>query len=422
MSPVQDARRRRDQPGRRLVRRPRARRRAAGENEQLRRQLDAARSAGRGGARARPAELERARGRSLDLPSIDDCDGVDRRGRSAQGAGNFTRTLAARQGQRSGIAQSTCRSWSSRRHGAALVGRVVSRRRTSRSSSVDRRPQLRRRRAARAGRQGSARTGTASGQRDSNLLALLGDRRQSAPVDALKKGDVAVTLGGVDESVSRRASSIGTVVRKVGGRRRDRARRRAATGRRPRRAHLREGAPVPAGADPVIRRIRLGLVVIVCVVLQTTLFTHLRIDGVAPRHRARRACWRSPTRTAPDTGAIFGFLMGLADRPVPHHPARPLGARRSRSPGTRSACSRPAWCAPRRGWRRSSAGVGGLFGGLVFITVGRGRGPARVPVVRQPADRAHRRDLRRGDRAAGVPGRAPGRPPRRAPGSVAGPR
>ena len=32
----------------------------------------------------------------------------------------------------------------------------------------------------------------------------------------------------------------------------------------------------------MIRRLRLGLVVVICVVLQTTLFTHLRIDGVAP--------------------------------------------------------------------------------------------------------------------------------------------
>ena len=32
----------------------------------------------------------------------------------------------------------------------------------------------------------------------------------------------------------------------------------------------------------MIRRIRLALVILVCVVLQTTLFTHLQIDGVAP--------------------------------------------------------------------------------------------------------------------------------------------
>ena len=32
----------------------------------------------------------------------------------------------------------------------------------------------------------------------------------------------------------------------------------------------------------MIRRIRLGFVVVICVVLQTTLFTHLRIEGVAP--------------------------------------------------------------------------------------------------------------------------------------------
>ena len=159
-------------------------------------------------------------------------------------------------------------------------------------------------------------------------------------------------------------------------------------------------APVPAGAGAVIRRdprSRLGRHR-GCVVLQTTLFTHLRIDGVAPdiglvaraggRLRGRRRHRRD-----------LRVPHGARDGPVPHHPARPLGAvvrdhrlRGRRVPGR-------AWCAPRPGWRPILGGIGGLFGGLVFITVGRGRGSGRVPVVRQPADRAHRRDLRRGDRA-----------------------
>ena len=43
------------------------------------------------------------------------------------------------------------------------------------------------------------------------------------------------------------------------------------------------------------------------------------------------------------------------------------------------------WLAPLLG------GIGGFFGGLVFITVGRGGRAERVPLVREPEDRAHRR-------------------------------
>ena len=72
------------------------------------------------------------------------------------------------------------------------------------------------------------------------------------------------------------------------------------------------------------------------------------------------------------------------------------------------------WLAPILG------GVGGLFGGLVFITVGAVVGQdgflsfdsLRIVLI------AAR--LRRGDRPAGVPDRAPGRPARRSAGCVAG--
>ena len=59
----------------------------------------------------------------------------------------------------------------------------------------------------------------------------------------------------------------------------------------------------------MIRRIRLGLVILVCVVLQTTLFTHLQIDGVAPDIglvAVLAVAWED----GPDTGALYGFLMG----------------------------------------------------------------------------------------------------------------
>ena len=61
----------------------------------------------------------------------------------------------------------------------------------------------------------------------------------------------------------------------------------------------------------MIRRIRLGLVIVVCVVLQTTLFTHLRIDGVGP-DVGLVAVLAVAYEDGADTGAIFGFIMGLA--------------------------------------------------------------------------------------------------------------
>ena len=67
------------------------------------------------------------------------------------------------------------------------------------------------------------------------------------------------------------------------------------------------------------------------------------------------------------------------------------------------------WLAPILG------GIGGLFGGLVFITAGAIVGQSRVALVRQPAHRDHRRHLRRRDRPDRVPPGQAGRPPRRRP-------
>ena len=113
-----------------------------------------------------------------------------------------------------------------------------------------------------------------------------------------------------------------------------------------------------------------------------------------------------------DTGAIFGFVMGLA---IDLFLTTPLGLSALSFAITGYAVGvfqagmvrTTPWLAPILG------GVGGLFGGLVFLTVGARRRPGGLPVVRQPEDRAHRRDLRRGDRPARVPAGAPGGPPRR---------
>ena len=116
----------------------------------------------------------------------------------------------------------------------------------------------------------------------------------------------------------------------------------------------------------MIRRIRLGLVVLVCVVLQTTLFTHLQIDGVAPDVglvAVLAVAWED----GPDTGAIYGFIMGLA---VDLFLTTPLGLSALAFAVTGYAVGvfqtgvvrTTPWLATILG------GLGGLFGGLLFVT------------------------------------------------------
>jgi rod shape-determining protein MreD len=118
----------------------------------------------------------------------------------------------------------------------------------------------------------------------------------------------------------------------------------------------------------VIRRIRLGFVVLGCVVLQTTLFTHLRIDGVRPEV-GLVAVLAVAYEDGADSGALFGFIMGLA---IDLFLTTPLGLSALSYAVTGYAVGvfqagvvrTTPWLAPILG------GVGGLFGGLVFITAG----------------------------------------------------
>ena len=61
----------------------------------------------------------------------------------------------------------------------------------------------------------------------------------------------------------------------------------------------------------MIRRIRLALLILVAVVFQTTVFTHLRVWGVAPEV-GLVAVLAIAYEHGPETGAVFGFVMGLA--------------------------------------------------------------------------------------------------------------
>jgi rod shape-determining protein MreD len=118
----------------------------------------------------------------------------------------------------------------------------------------------------------------------------------------------------------------------------------------------------------VIRRIRLGFVVIICVVLQTTLLTHLRVDGVAPEV-GLVAVLAVAYYDGAETGAVFGFVMGIA---MDLFLTTPLGLSALSYAITgyvvglvqAGMVRRPPFLAPLVG------GVGGFFGGVVFLAVG----------------------------------------------------
>ena len=145
----------------------------------------------------------------------------------------------------------------------------------------------------------------------------------------------------------------------------------------------------PAGA-PMIRRLRLGFVVIICVVLQTTLFTHLRIDGVAPEV-GLVAVLAVAYYDGAESGRVVRFRDGALDRSVPHHPARALRACPTRSPHMGWGCSKRAWCAGRRRSRPLLGGIGGFFGGLVFLSIGAVVGESGFLSLVEPEDGGDRR-------------------------------
>jgi rod shape-determining protein MreC len=178
------------------------------ENDRLRAQLDSARSeiAAAKGSLAELTELRQI----LDLPTIDDSTGVTAEVVS-QGTGNFNRTFEISKGSGSGIVKGMPVVVGNS-NGAALVGQVQS---VSRSRAIIRRIDDRQ---FGVGAQlvqgaGGGPKGTASGQPDSGLLQFSVIEDSATPT-ALKKGDVAVTLGG-DNELFPKNLVIGTVVRGV---------------------------------------------------------------------------------------------------------------------------------------------------------------------------------------------------------------
>jgi rod shape-determining protein MreC len=180
------------------------------ENERLKRELAAAHAevAAAKGSLARLAELNQI----LDLPTIDDSTAVTAEVVS-QGTGNFDRTFQISKGSGNGIAKGQPVVVGDTNGGAALVGQVES---VSKSRAIVRRIDDR---SFGVGAQlvqgdGAGPKGTASGQADSGLLtfSVIQDSATGTP---MKKGDVAVTLGG-DTDLFPKNLVIGTVVHEVG--------------------------------------------------------------------------------------------------------------------------------------------------------------------------------------------------------------
>ncbi len=178
------------------------------ENDKLRRQLDAARAQVAAG-KADQAELDQLR-ENNDLVNVADGDAVTAEV-VGPGAGNFSRSLRISKGSSSGIASGQPVVWGINGK-AALVGTIV---RVSANEAIVQRiddpgfgagAEL-----MPAGAEGAK--GIAVGQRDSSLLRFSAtDNSSTASVP--KKGDVAITVGGIDAKYPR-GLVIGTVVRGV---------------------------------------------------------------------------------------------------------------------------------------------------------------------------------------------------------------
>ena len=114
------------------------------------------------------------------------------------------------------------------------------------------------------------------------------------------------------------------------------------------------------------RATRLAALIVVIVVVQVAVFPHLRLFGVVPDlglHRRARGRVPGRTRKRARSSASRPASASISSSRRRSDSTRS----RTRSSDTASACSKPACSARRAGCRRSSARVGGLAGGLLFI-------------------------------------------------------
>ena len=118
----------------------------------------------------------------------------------------------------------------------------------------------------------------------------------------------------------------------------------------------------------MVRAARLGLLLVVLVVLQTSVMPHLRIFGVVPDLGLVAAVALAVTY-GPELGATFGFAAGLATDLFLQTPlglsAFAYGITAFLAGILQSRLARPAW------WVRPAiAAAAGVFAGLVFVGLG----------------------------------------------------
>jgi rod shape-determining protein MreD len=118
----------------------------------------------------------------------------------------------------------------------------------------------------------------------------------------------------------------------------------------------------------LIRRVRLVLVVVTLVVLQTTVFPHLRIFGAAP-DLLLVATAAMAYEEGPESGAVFGFASGLV---LDLFLASPLGlsALSFALAGYLLGVFQGGMMREARSMAPILGFVGGLVGGTIFIVVG----------------------------------------------------
>src|SRR4029079_12519081 len=121
-------------------------------------------------------------------------------------------------------------------------------------------------------------------------------------------------------------------------------------------------------ADPRIRFVRLALLLVLLVVLQTSLMPHLRVFGVVP-DLGLVAAVAFAVRFGPELGATFGFAAGLATDLFLQTPlglsAFAFGATAFLVGISQARLARPAW------WIRPAiAFLAGIVAGVLFVGLG----------------------------------------------------
>lgn len=118
----------------------------------------------------------------------------------------------------------------------------------------------------------------------------------------------------------------------------------------------------------VIRRVRLVLLVVTLVVLQTSVFPHLRVFGAIP-DLCLVATVAIAFEEGPQTGAIFGFVSGLV---VDLFLASPLGlsALANSVTGYAVGVFQSGFVRESRTMPMVLGSIGGLIGGTIFAIVG----------------------------------------------------